>query len=121
MNDYISNRTSDATTRRLWYKIGMTTPLRTKRVHLVCASGGKWAPSSPWDRNGFDLVYPGLYILLVSWDDVGGGWSYSSSRMEPLVGAASAVAAGIAVGLAATKRLLGGLQAAAYLEAIIFA
>ena len=68
-----------------------------------------------------DLVYPGLYILLVSWDDVGGGWSYSSSRMEPLVGAASAVAAGIAVGLAATKRLLGGLQAAAYLEAIIFA
>ena len=41
--------------------------------------------------------------------------------MEPLVGAASAVAAGIAVGLAATKRLLGGLQAAAYLEAIIFA
>ena len=53
-------------------------------------------------------------ILLVSWDAVGGGWSYSSSRMEPLVGAASAVAAGIAVGLAAIGPGIGQGQAAAY-------
>ena len=44
-----------------------------------------------------------------------------SSRMEPLVGAASAVAAGIAVGLAAIGPGIGQGQAAAYLEAIIFA
>ena len=54
-------------------------------------------------------------VLLVSWDAVGGGWSYSSSRMEPLVGAASAVAAGIAVGLAAIGPGIGQGQAAAYL------
>ena len=42
------------------------------------------------------------------------GWSYSSSRMEPLVGAASAVAAGIAVGLAAIGPGIGQGQAAAY-------
>ena len=41
--------------------------------------------------------------------------------MEPLVGAASAVAAGIAVGLAAIGPGIGQGQAAAYLEAIIFA
>ena len=42
-----------------------------------------------------------------------------SSRMEPLVGAASAVAAGIAVGLAATKRGFQRRMAAAYLDARI--
>ena len=39
---------------------------------------------------------------------------HQSSRMEPLVGAASAVAAGIAVGLAAIGPGIGQGQAAAY-------
>ena len=34
MNDYISNRTSDATTRRLWYKIGT--------IHKRGALTGTW-------------------------------------------------------------------------------
>ena len=41
-------------------------------------------------------------------------YACSSSRMEPLVGAASAVAAGIAVGLAAIGPGIGQGQAAAY-------
>ena len=34
MNDYISNRTSDATTRRLWYKIGT--------IHKIAELTGTW-------------------------------------------------------------------------------
>ena len=65
-------------------------------------------PACTWTIRGSTTLYTGRSSTFAV------RYACSSSRMEPLVGAASAVAAGIAVGLAAIGPGIGQGQAAAY-------
>ena len=83
MNDYISNRTSDATTRRLWYKIGTIHNFERcgKRGALGLRSSLFVAHQL---QAGVIFAWASAPIYHLAWQGTFTSWALDPSRVSPV-------------------------------------